>query len=55
MTLPLPLYGYVTVYFAPWNELHRLPAEYTGDSELQRLELYGYDPLFPRSDSQTGI
>lgn len=50
VTLPLPLYGYVTVYFAPWNELHRLPAEYTGDSELQRLELYGYDPLLPRSD-----
>ena len=50
VTLPLPLYGYVTVYFAPRNELHRLPAEYTGDSELQRLELYAYDPLLPRSE-----
>ena len=50
VTIPLPLYGYVTVYFAPWNELHRLPAEYTGDSELQRLELYAYDPLLPCSE-----
>ena len=50
VTVSLPLYGCVTVYFAPWNELHRLPAEYTGTSELQRLEPYAYDPLLPRSE-----
>lgn len=52
VTMPVSLYGYITVYLAPWYEIHHMTQEYTGEGELQRLEIIGYDPLLPRS-SQT--
>ena len=50
VTVPLQSGGLATVYFAPWNEIHHIKAEFTGTGELQRLEPYAYDPLFPDSE-----
>ena len=50
VTVPLQAGGSATVYFAPWNEIHHIKAEFTGNGELQRLEPYAYDPLFPGSE-----
>ena len=50
VTVPLQAGGLATVYFAPWNEIHHIKAEFTGTGELQRLEPYAYDPLFPGSE-----
>ena len=50
VSFSVPVYGCVTVYFAPWYELHNMDAAFTGEGEMQSLEPYAYDPLLPYSE-----
>lgn len=50
VTLPISLYGYLTVYLAPQTECIGLTEPTLYDSDDLDLQVYGYDPLNPRDE-----
>lgn len=50
VTLPVSLYGYLTVYLAPQTECIGLTEPTLYDSDDLDLQVYGYDPLNPRTE-----
>lgn len=50
VTLPISLYGYLTVYLAPQTECIGLTEPTLYQSDDLDLQVYGYDPLNPRSE-----
>lgn len=50
VTLPISLYGYLTVYLAPQTECIGLTEPTLYNSDDLDLQVYGYDPLNPRNE-----
>lgn len=50
VTMPVSIYGYVTVYLAPETECMGLTEPTLYDSDELNLTVYGYDPLNPRDE-----